>query len=51
MQAIKKRPYRGDLHRLSLQSVNKIFRTDDVETTALSGISLNIAKGEFVSVR
>ncbi|MDY6981804.1 MAG: ABC transporter ATP-binding protein [Pseudomonadota bacterium] len=35
---------------LSLQNVRKIFRTDEVETTALNDININIAKGEFVSI-
>lgn len=35
---------------LALQNVRKIFRTDEVETTALNDININIAKGEFVSI-
>jgi len=35
---------------LSLQNVRKIFRTDEVETTALNDININIGKGEFVSI-
>ena len=35
---------------LSLQNVRKIFRTDEVETTALNDININIARGEFVSI-
>jgi putative ABC transport system ATP-binding protein len=35
---------------LSLQNVRKLFRTDEVETTALNDININIAKGEFVSI-
>lgn len=35
---------------LSLQNVHKLFRTDEVETTALNDISLDIAQGEFVSI-
>lgn len=35
---------------LSLQNVNKIFRTEEVETTALNNININISRGEFVSV-
>ncbi|HHX83376.1 MAG TPA: ABC transporter ATP-binding protein [Pseudomonadaceae bacterium] len=35
---------------LSLQNVRKIFRTEDVETTALDDISLNVAKGEFAAI-
>jgi putative ABC transport system ATP-binding protein len=35
---------------LSLQNVRKIFRTDELETTALNDININIARGEFVSI-
>ena len=35
---------------LSLQNVRKTFRTDEVETTALNDININISKGEFVSI-
>jgi putative ABC transport system ATP-binding protein len=35
---------------LSLQNIRKIFRTEDVETTALDEVSLNIAEGEFVAI-
>jgi putative ABC transport system ATP-binding protein len=32
------------------EDLNKIFRTDEVETTALNKINFNVAKGEFVAV-
>jgi putative ABC transport system ATP-binding protein len=35
---------------ISLQSVNKVYRTKTIETTALNNISLEIKKGEFVSI-
>lgn len=35
---------------LSLQNIRKIFRTEEVETTALDDVSLNVGKGEFVSI-
>jgi putative ABC transport system ATP-binding protein len=35
---------------LRLQSVTKVFFTDEVETYALAGIHLEIDKGEFVSI-
>ena len=35
---------------LSLQNVTKIFRTEEVETTALNDININISSGEFVSI-
>lgn len=35
---------------IRLQNIEKIYRTDTVETQALNSISLNIAKGEFLSI-
>jgi putative ABC transport system ATP-binding protein len=35
---------------ISLQTVSKVFTTDEVETHALAGIELNIRKGEYVSI-
>ena len=35
---------------ISLEGVTKVFVTDEVETHALSGIQLNIKKGEYVSI-
>jgi putative ABC transport system ATP-binding protein len=35
---------------IHLESVTKVFTTDEVETHALSGIHLEIHKGEFVSI-
>lgn len=35
---------------LTLKHVNKIYRTTDVETTALRDINLEVASGEFVAV-
>jgi putative ABC transport system ATP-binding protein len=35
---------------LALEGVTKVFLTDEVETHALSGIHLNINRGEFVSI-
>lgn len=35
---------------LRLQSISKIYRTDEVETLALNDISLEIAPGEFVAI-
>jgi putative ABC transport system ATP-binding protein len=35
---------------IHLQGVTKVFYTDEVETHALSGVHLEIAKGEFLSV-
>jgi putative ABC transport system ATP-binding protein len=35
---------------IKLQSVGKVFLTDEIETHALSDINLEIAKGEYVSI-
>jgi len=35
---------------LTMQGVTKVFLTDEVETHALSGIHLNIKRGEYVSI-
>jgi putative ABC transport system ATP-binding protein len=35
---------------IRLQNIQKVYRTDTIETLALSSISLDIAKGEFLSV-
>lgn len=35
---------------ISLQNVNKVFRTDEIETHALSGIQFDIQQGEFLSI-
>jgi putative ABC transport system ATP-binding protein len=35
---------------IHLQDIQKVYRTDAIETLALSSISLDIAKGEFLSV-
>ncbi len=35
---------------IQLQSIEKVYRTDTVETLAINGINLDIAKGEFLSI-
>jgi putative ABC transport system ATP-binding protein len=35
---------------IRLQNIEKVYRTDTVETLALNSISLTVAKGEFLSV-
>ncbi|MCA0235916.1 MAG: ABC transporter ATP-binding protein [Bacteroidetes bacterium] len=35
---------------LSLQNIEKIYRTDTIETLALQNINLEVAKGEFLSI-
>lgn len=32
------------------KNLNKVFRTEEVETTALNNINLHIKKGEFVAI-
>jgi putative ABC transport system ATP-binding protein len=35
---------------IRLQSIEKVYRTDTIETVALSNINLDVAEGEFVSI-
>ena len=35
---------------ISLKHLAKVYRTDEVETTALRDINLEVGKGEFVAV-
>ena len=35
---------------ISMQDINKVFLTDDVETHALTGINMEIKKGEYVCI-
>ncbi len=35
---------------IRLQNIEKVYRTNTVETMALNSISLNVAKGEFLSI-
>ncbi|NWG13727.1 MAG: ATP-binding cassette domain-containing protein, partial [Acidobacteria bacterium] len=35
---------------IRLEAVTKVFLTEEVETSALAGVSLEIEKGEFVAV-
>jgi putative ABC transport system ATP-binding protein len=35
---------------IRLQNIEKVYRTDTVETLAVNGINLDIAKGEFLSI-
>ena len=39
-----------DKAMISLAGVTKVFYTDDLETHALDGIHLDVAKGEFLSI-
>ncbi|RZK82582.1 MAG: ABC transporter ATP-binding protein [Pedobacter sp.] len=35
---------------IQLQNIEKVYRTDTIETLAINGISLDIARGEFLSI-
>jgi putative ABC transport system ATP-binding protein len=35
---------------IRLQNIEKVYRTDTIETVALSNINLDVAEGEFVSI-
>jgi len=35
---------------IQLQAVEKVYRTDTIETVALAGVNLEIAEGEFISI-
>ena len=35
---------------IKLQNIEKVYRTDTIETLALSSINLDVAKGEFLSI-
>jgi len=35
---------------INLQNIEKVYRTDTVETLALNKVSLDVAKGEFLSI-
>jgi putative ABC transport system ATP-binding protein len=35
---------------LSMRDLSRVYRTDTIETTALDGIDLDIAEGEFVAI-
>lgn len=47
-------PYGGGLGRgssmIQLSNISKIFGTDEVQTTALNGVSLEIKQGEFIAI-
>ncbi len=35
---------------LQIKDLKKVFRTEEVETVALNGISMHVAKGEFIAI-
>ena len=35
---------------ISVKNVGKVYRTDEIETTALENVNLEVEKGEFISI-
>ena len=35
---------------IKLENIQKVFRTEEVETVALGGVSFEVDKGEFVAI-
>lgn len=35
---------------IKIENLSKVFRTEEVETRALNGVSIQIQKGEFVTI-
>ena len=35
---------------IKLSEINKVYRTDEIETQALEHVNLEVKKGEFVSI-
>lgn len=35
---------------IRIENLNKVFRTEEVETTALNNVSIHIKEGEFVAI-
>ena len=35
---------------IKTQNLTKVFRTEEVETVALNGVSINVEDGEFVAI-
>src|SRR6185503_7896511 len=46
----KRKMSSSDQPLIQLQGVTKVFLTDEVETHALSGVHLEIKRGEFISI-
>ena len=38
------------MNMIELTGINKIYRTDEIETQALENVNLNVAQGEFLSI-
>jgi putative ABC transport system ATP-binding protein len=39
-----------DIHMIQLKEIEKVYRTDRIETVALADVNLTVAEGEFISV-
>lgn len=35
---------------ISVKNVSKVYRTDEIETTALENVNIEVEKGEFISI-
>ena len=35
---------------IEVKNLSKVFRTEEIETTALNNVSFSIEKGEFVAI-
>ena len=35
---------------IKIENISRVFRTDEVETTALNGVSMTVDDGEFVAI-
>ena len=35
---------------IKIENLSKIFRTEEVETTALNGVNIEVKEGEFVAI-
>ena len=38
------------MNMIELTGINKIYRTNEIETQALENVNLNVEKGEFLSI-
>ena len=39
-----------DMALITLKNINKVYRTDEIETQALENVNIEVQKGEFVSI-
>lgn len=47
---VKQETVSASTSMISLKQIQKVYRTDTVETLALNGVSLEVKKGEFLSI-